>query len=361
MSRAPLASRREFLAVSAAALGTSCLPALGQQVPPPEPVAFFLIGDTHYLAKKEQPAELDAASQQVTSRLIETLNRLPGSEIPEGASSGTPLKVAAARGLIHAGDIIDSGDKNGPGLPAMQAREYRGFTEDFGLNGKDGRLRMPVYEVHGNHDGPRGEGVVLDGIKARNKLRPGLKNLSANGLHYSWDWGNVHFINLGIVVGGGANTRHGRYNPLDSLPFLVEDLKQHAADPKKPVVITHHVDVARYSGACEEDAKSDNGEWHSCDVRGFHAALAGHNIVAILYGHTHVRNIYRWDGSRDTKAQAGVPVFNTDNAAHFHSKTQALMYFEISLRELVAREYATVDAWETGRWTPTVWRFPIEV
>jgi len=363
MSRAPLASRREFLAASTAALGTACLPAWSQESPPQEPVAFFLIGDTHYLAKKELPAELDLASQQVTSRLIDTLNRLPGTEIPEaaGGSQAAPVKVAAARGLIHAGDIIDSGDKNGPGLAAMQAREFRGFTEDFGLTGRDGKLRMPVYEVHGNHDGPRGEGVVLDGIKARNKNRPGLTNLSANGLHYSWDWGPVHFINLGIVVGGGANTRHGRYNPLDSLPFLVEDLKQHASDPKRPVVITHHVDVARYSGACDEDPKAAAGEWHACDVRGFHAALAGFNIVAILYGHTHVRNIYKWDGSRDTKAQAGVPVFNTDNAAHFHSKTQALMYFEISPRELIAREYATTDAWETGRWTPTAWRFPIAV
>jgi predicted phosphodiesterase len=348
--------RREFLALSGAAAASACATGWSQEKKPAEPVAFFLIGDTHYLARKDQPGELDPASQLVTSRLIDTLNRLPGTEIP--AASGA-AKVATPRGLIHAGDLIDSGDKTGPVLAEMQKREWQGFVEDFGLSGQEGKLRTPVYEIHGNHDGPRGEGLVPEGIKARNKRRPGLVNVSPNGLHYSWDWGPVHFINLGIVVGGGANTKHGRYNPLDSLPFLVEDLKKHADDPARPVVITHHVDMARYSGPCEEDTKGESGEWHPCDVRGYYEALARHNIVAILYGHTHVRNVFRWNGGRDMKAPQGIPVFNTDNAAHFHSKTQALLYFEIGERELVAREYATADAWESGAWTPQVWRTPV--
>ena len=35
----------------------------------------------------------------------------------------------------------------------------------------------------------------------RSQRRTGLKNVSPNGLHYSWDWAGVHFIALGIVVG----------------------------------------------------------------------------------------------------------------------------------------------------------------
>jgi hypothetical protein len=52
-------------------------------------------------------------------------------------------------------------------------------------------------------------------------------------------------------------------------------------------------------------------------------------------------------------------VFNTDNASHFHSETQALLYGEVTDRELVMREFATRDAWQTGQWTPTAWRVPL--
>src|SRR6185437_10344392 len=151
--------------------------------------AFFLVGDTHYLANKDEPQQLDPQSQAVTSRLIDTLNRLPGMMIPENAGGGI---VARPRGVIHAGDLIDSGDKTGRALAQMQATEWKGFVGDYGLTGQDGRLQYPVYEVHGNHDGPGGRGLAIDGIIERNKRRPGIINVSTGGLHYSWNWGPVH-------------------------------------------------------------------------------------------------------------------------------------------------------------------------
>src|SRR5256885_5736987 len=102
-------SRRQFLASTAAAgaLVWGGRGLLG--APADDAIRFFVVGDTHYLADKAEPSKLDPASEQVTSALIETLNRLPGSAIPDGAGGGV---VGAARGLIHAGDLIDSGDKN---------------------------------------------------------------------------------------------------------------------------------------------------------------------------------------------------------------------------------------------------------
>lgn len=321
-----------------------------------KPVAFALVGDTHYLANKESPGEMFPDSVAVTSQLIATLNNLPGRTISTEAGGGS---VSELNGVIHAGDLIDTGDKTGGVHEKMQQTEFDAFQADFGLTGKDGKLKFPCYEVHGNHDGPRGTGLTIEGIQARNKRRPGLKNLSANAQHYSWDWGPaerpVHFINLGIVVGSpGDKDNPRRYNPLDSLEFLKDDLQKSVGDSGRPVVITHHIDVQRYSTPCEADPKNAGKEWHPCDARGFHAAIAKYNVIAILYGHTHARNVLKWNGTQ-TKAEQGFDLFNVDNGAHFRSDAQAFFYFEITKDQLTVRELATTDRWQTSQWTPQVW------
>ena len=109
-----------------------------------------------------------------------------------------------------------------PGSPAPAMRDARCARREAWPNGGDARLRWPVREVHGNHDGPRGDTVVTDTIKARNKRRAGLTNVAESGLHYSWDWAGVHFVALGIVVGDAPEvTRKRRYAPRGSLPFRI--------------------------------------------------------------------------------------------------------------------------------------------
>lgn len=351
-------TRRQFLATSAAGLAGTVLAAPGAtpQGGNDDVVAFFLVGDTHYLANRARAKELTAPSRLLTTRLVDWLNRLPGSVIAEKAGGG---KVAVPRGLIHAGDLIDSGDKNGQDFRAMQQTELAAYVADFGLSGKDGRLRCPVYEVHGNHDGPQGDGIVLAALRARNKNRPGLLNVSANGLHYSWDWGGVHFLCLGIVVGAVKETaRRRRYAPLDSYAFLQDDLTRHVGKSGRPVMITHHVDVARYSLPCDPNAAATNHEWDPCDVRGYYQVLRNYNVIGILYGHTHGRRVFRWNGTQKP-GKDGIPVFNTSKCSHFSSDNQALLYFEVGRKELVVREFGTTDRWQTGLWTPETWRFPI--
>lgn len=350
-------SRREFFATSAGMAGALAGRASWANEKSDAPVAFALVGDTHYLANKDEPTELDERSAGVTSQLIDTLNSLSGREISEMAGGG---RVASLKGVIHAGDLIDSGDKTGPLQFTMQQREWTGFTTDFGLTGSDGRLKLPVYEVHGNHDGPRGEGLAIDGIRERNKRRPDVSQVSANGQHYSWDWGPVHFVNLGIVVGGRKDvSQKRRYNPLDSLEFLVSDLRDRVGTSGRPIVLTHHIDIVRYSKKPDlHDPANEKMEWHPADVRGFYEALHGYNVAAILYGHTHARNVLKWNGTSE-RATEGVDLFNVDNSAHFHNDQQALLYFEIRRDELLVRELATVDRWQSSSWTPQVWRQPL--
>ncbi|MEZ6141138.1 MAG: metallophosphoesterase [Zavarzinella sp.] len=343
-------SRRQFLLTAGSATVLGATEAKSAE----EPVAFFLVGDTHVLANKDAPTKIDLRSATVNSQLIDQLNRLPGTEIPKEAGGG---KVRTPRGLIHAGDCIDSGDKSNL---AMQETEWAGFTEYFGLTGIDGKLKLPIYEVHGNHDSPRGDGLAVKKIIERNKKRPGVTNISSSGVHYSWDWAGVHFINLGIVVGQTKQVdRKRRYNPLGSLDFLISDLAKNVGNSNKPVVITHHIDLLRYSQPLPvADAKAISMEWDPADVHAFYDAIKDYRIAAILYGHTHARNVYQWNGTNKA-VKDGIAVFNVDNSSHFHSKLQACFYFEIGATELVVREFQTTDAWLTGKWNPQVWKTPL--
>ena len=315
----------------------------------------FVVGDTHYRADEKDDSSLDPDSAEYNARLVDWLNRLPGTPFPETAGGGV---VGDPHGVIHAGDIVDNGDKGEAVEKRKVPVEWASFVADWGLNGTEGRLRWPVREVHGNHDSPRGTGIVIEGIRGRNESREGLCDRSSNGLHYSWDWAGIHFLALGIVVGDAPEvTRPRRYAPLASLPFLREDLARHVGDSGRPVVLIHHVDAARYS-APVDDEKARHQEWDHGDVHAYYETLARFRIAASICGHTHVRNLFRWNGTPDTRGTSGVPFLNTDNAAHFHGPSQAFLHLEISPAELVVREFATKDGWRTGSWTPQDWKFP---
>jgi Calcineurin-like phosphoesterase len=358
-------TRRRFIALSgsvAGALTLQRLHAAGDVATLPaieDGVSFFLVGDTHYLAKQKKPDELDSVSREYSSRLIEWLNRLPGSELIGSVGRG---RLPAPSGLIHAGDLIDSGNATGGSFETMQQTEFKAWSADFGLNGGDGKLPFAVREVHGNHDAPNGYGLVLDGIRERNKTRAGV-NVASNGVHYSWDWGGVHFVNLGIVVGQTKEpARPRRYPPLESLEFLIGDLAERVGQSGRPVVITHHVDVARYCVPDDRPQRGAKNEWDFTDVQAYYEAIRRYRVAAILYGHTHERRIFAWDGRPPVGdgVAGGIPVFNTDNVSHFKWEEQAFLHFQITATEIVAREFSSPDGWKTGEWTPEVWRFPLK-
>lgn len=344
-------SRRQFLSTGSSLL----LAGAGQACHfSDSPVAFFLIGDTHVLASEENPSKIDERSRTVIERLIDTLNKLPETEIPESAGGG---RVLSPQGVLHAGDCIDSGDK--PKVP-MQQTEWGGYLDMFGTTGSDGLLRFPLFDVHGNHDSPRGDGYATSQMRERNRRRSGLINVSASGLQYSFDWGPLHVVCLGIVVGEVSEpSRTRRYSPHGSLDFLVADLKEHVSNSGRPVLLMHHIDVLRYSTTDPiDDVTARQREWDPADVQGYYQALQPYTIAGVLYGHTHGRNVFRWNGTK-TPAPEGIPTFNVDNSSHFAGTQQAFFYMEVHGDRVIAREYGTKDAWVTGAWTGQVWSFPL--
>lgn len=348
--------RRDLL--TALALG-GVLPLAGGAArrQPARPVSFLVVSDTHYLADAEVPERLDPRSRDVTGRFVDLLNGLPGSPLPETIGGGVVPPLA---GVLHTGDIIDSGDKRGDRFERMQRTEWAAFEADFGCEAGDGRLAFPMRELHGNHDGPQGEGPACDGIAARNRRRRDLTNVSDDGLLCSWDWGDVHFVSLGIVVGAAADAvQRRRYAPRGSLAFLAADLAAHVGASGRPVVLAHHIDIARAVRPCsEEDPDGGSREWHPCDARAFHAAIDGVTVAGIFYGHTHARAIHAWNGTA-LDAADGLPVYNVDNASHFGGGQQAFFLVTIDEAELTLRECATADGWRTHGWTPQMWRRPL--
>jgi predicted phosphodiesterase len=348
-------SRRGFLRQAGAATMASLLPQASWGAAAPA-CSFFIVGDTHYCADEADIKEMDETSALYNSRLVKWLNELPGTEFSAEVGGG---KVPEPKGVIHAGDIVDNGDKGMPKLK-MAETEIAAFSDEWGLNGGDGKLKWAVREVHGNHDGPRGDTVVVEEIKKRNKRRAGLANVSPNGLHYSWDWEGVHFVALGLVVSATPEvTRRRRYAGLDSLAFLQQDLAEKVGSSGRPVVLVHHVDVARYSEAVP-DEKVVGNEWDYADVQAYYATLQKYNVAAAICGHTHVRNIFRWNGTKNTKGTEGVPFLNTDNGGHFGSEAQAFLHVSLGAAEMVVREFSTKNGWESGAWTPQVWRFALQ-
>lgn len=326
-----------------------------------EEYGFFVAGDPQYLAEKSAaPERLDPFSEGATSRFIELLARLPGQQLPKRMGGG---RVASnIHGVLVTGDLIDSADKSGKTYEAMQRFEWQRFTSDFGLTGKDGKLPFPTYEVHGNHDGPQGDTFVVAEIVNRSKGRPHIVNRSPNGLHYSFNFGPLHIVALGLFVGEGDGHRPDfHYAPRNSLAFVIEDLKTHVGDSGRPVAAMFHL-----------HPNAPAFDWPPADRALFWQALQPYNVVALFHGHTHASPPSRlmWDGKQFARElPAGLDVFNPDDAAaskadprdptRAASTRHGLLYATLidepgtARDRFIIRSLLTRDGWKTHEWGET--------
>lgn len=329
-----------------------------------ETTAFFVCGDPQYLAEhSQQPAKLDPLSEQANQRFIQLLNTLPGSALPETSGGGTVSTNIT--GLLVVGDLVDSLDKNGGPYPAMSRFEWKRYLADYGLTGKEGRISFPVYELHGNHDGPQGNTFVVDDIIERNKTRPGVVNVSSNGLHYSWDWGPLHLVNLGMFAGAGEWKREGHhYAARASLEFLRDDLEEKVGESGRPVIVSHHLHL-----------NAPEFDWPDEDRAVYFELLSEYNVVAIFNGHTHGSppRHNRWDGKKLGPKVAGIDNYDPDDAgaSKLHKGkpvglAHGLLYVELIDRpgvdndRFLVRSYKTRDNWKNAQWDQ-VWQKPVRV
>jgi cytolysin (calcineurin-like family phosphatase) len=277
-------------------------PAVAETTPE---VTFLISSDTHY--GQDQWANNESLNKQAINRM----NGLEGTFWPSEAGG----VVRDIRGVIVPGDLTDSGtDSNLFGYWFFG--HVDGFVDDYKVLGGTGNnvIHYPVYEGYGNHDiHNSATGVVKSEIASRNAQRPNLANVSSNGYHYSFDWENIHFINLNVYPGGAGDAEF-------SLDFLIQDLATEVGTSDRPVVIYHHYGFDPFGR-----------DWWTADERQEYLdALEGYHVIAIFSGHNHSAARYQ---RRD------IPCFNAPRA-----KDQRFLAVRISAGQLVVAERST-DSW----------------
>ncbi|MEY4403545.1 MAG: hypothetical protein RIR91_1580 [Verrucomicrobiota bacterium] len=240
-------------------------------------VTFLSTSDSHY--RQEDHPQGSHNALNVAS--IEAMNGITQLTWPEKLGGGA---IATPRGVLALGDLIDNGD-SAVGGRQLSAEQYAFFEKDFGLTGKDGLLHYPVYDGWGNHDGPpvgkEKNGFSMQAkLLARNKQRGELKlatHFSPNGLHYSWDWDDVHFVQLNLYPAdrqdAGIKYNPVWHDPQLALSFLKQDLADQVGSSGRPVVLMSHCGF-------------DTDWWSKDDWKRAYDVAKGYNVILYIYGHT---------------------------------------------------------------------------
>ncbi len=261
-------------------------------------VTFVVVSDTHvgYLYPSDL-SKLSASAiaepvglEKDNARLITRVNGLAGHAYPPALGG----KVAPPRGLVVTGDLTEWG----------RVEEWGRFVELFGLQGTEGALKIPVFEMIGNHDTVNKGPWVGEQVAARH-----------GGRFYSWNWDDLHLVALGEAPND------------EGLAFLARDLERVA--PDVPVAVFFH---RALSGPWSTDNWFDDGLKERLA-----RALTGHAVAAIFHGHHHATGHYVWRGMDVWKPGAVKDDAHTFAVVHVTDTTWTLASYN----------------WETKSWAST--------
>jgi cytolysin (calcineurin-like family phosphatase) len=310
-------------------------------------VTFIATSDVHYDAFENEDRN---------GRVRDTLrhmNEIGSLAWPAQLGGGT---IARPRAVVVLGDVLDDGDRMFQ-EKVQGAQQWEYFKADFGLDGTDGLLKFPVFEGAGNHDGPPA-GREKSGFsfqaeeKKRNALRKEkgwLANLAAGGLHYSWNFGDVHFVQLNLYP---ADQQHALikyspqyHDPQGALTFLKQDLASQVGTSGRPVVLMSHCGF-------------DTDWWHLDDWKALYEAVKPYNVILYLYGHTGT-------GLRDWKPEGEEKPLNCINTGQTENG-----FFVVQILDDRLRAAYRIKQWTetktpgappqktwTGNWE---WKYPLE-
>ena len=224
-------------------------------------ITFLMTGDTEYNSPEDSYRNMFTITE---------MNNIQGQQHPSPGLGA----VDNVLGVLVAGDV----SLNATTGNSFSTPEFVQFETQYGLHGNDGELNYPVYEGFGNHDywtndksGMQnwplyGDHPVPEAIKSRH-----------GSLHYSWDWGMFHIVNLNLYPGNTDQAYH-------SLDFLKQDLADKVGTSHRPVILYHHYGF------------DDFGlEWWTDDEReAYWQVLKDYNVICILSGHRHWTTMDTW-------------------------------------------------------------------
>jgi hypothetical protein len=232
-----------------------------------------------------------------------------GSVLTDAMYSGSFNGTSGYRGVIVAGDM--SMDAPFTSAPTYSCYPWEiGCIEDFfsdlaqHQNGIDSfeeyeanyllGIHRFMYDGLGNHDiHPDGTSLIRNWQADHRRT---TRTTKWGEPHYSWDWDDVHFAQLNLYP--GFDTYAGcRHKPMNSLPFLKDDLREWVGKSGRPVVLVFH-----YTVQDTLDPTSCGLGWTAYDQMLFWDAIADYNVVAILNGHHHVGPEEDWQWNFDKPA-----------------------------------------------------------
>lgn len=302
-------SRRLFLG-GAGAFIASALPfdAAGQEAG--EDIVFYFISDVHACRMGDglsPNCQQEDKTDQNLLRHVRALNALPLKRWPEaidGKSTGFARAgkvIGRPRGVVVGGDMTDDG--GGQTAEPGEGAQLLQFSHRYSEGAGPDRVHFPVYAGLGNHDLDQ-DGRPPDIDWYRRELRdyvevnhkPGVffkppapaKNFDPLSDSYSWDWGDVHLVQLHRF---GGDTRK---SAVSALPWLKADLAANAAGGK-PVILFQHYGWDKFSTERWDPAKttfdahgSGQPHWWTEEERAaLLETIAGSNVAAIFHGHEH--------------------------------------------------------------------------
>lgn len=324
-------SRRRFLRTGLGTVaGVAALPALSTRARAsalPFDFTFYHLGDTHYRAFDATLSNGVAINNANRANLQRMAAITPTTPMPVAGTVGTPI------GLIHVGDILESGVEAPLTKTQTLAAQLENYVKDFGLLGNEtGTLvKLPVYEAYGNHDQDGYLKQISDAIASRSAQLPGITgrsgsftyvnafgNITVTGVHYAWKWGPVHFIQGNLRSGDGMD----RMPCSGSYSFIRNYLETVVGNSGQPVMVVIHYPPT--SGT--DTGAAQSLEWPLADKQAFYDLLIQYNVIGIICGHTHAFASFVWNGPGGT-GQTGLRVFVSDELFGVPSANQELNGF----------------------------------
>lgn len=218
-------------------------------------VRFFATADTQYweAAIVFNPDQAKAITMNASSNLVTR------------AMLYMLKATRTARGIIIAGDLTQGG---------------KSAEKEWYLRATAGNRRF-FFDGVGNHDIGIIDDFNLKTVQRNTRLTNRFRQ------HYSWDWDDVHFVQLNIFAGDKPSGNYLDKDPDGALNFLKWDLKKSVADTGRPVVLIQHYGFDNVS-----TGKVDPEEiwWTTAQRTEFLVAIKQYNVIAILSGHQHLRS-----------------------------------------------------------------------
>lgn len=189
------------------------------------------------------------------------------------------------RGIIVAGDLTQNAIAGKWVIPGTN--EFKDYTDSI-----SGQVRLFLDGV-GNHD-LESTGLTSHPNKLLKELEDRKRQVhvykSSSKEHYSWDWDDVHFVQLNLFPGDEPAPQFLQLDPHNSLSFLKQDLSDKVGSSGRPVVLISHYGFDPFSLNT-----SGNEEWWTEKQREkFWDAIADYNTVAIFTGHLHPEPEREW-------------------------------------------------------------------